>query len=271
LIQRLAAGDWVCDLCAERGGSVVALSLRSEEVFASTTSGSYPLVPYSNRLADAKLQWAGKQYSLVPNFAPEPHAIHGVGWQRSWDILSLTESALALIYRHAPDASWPFAFEAVQAFELSARGLRLIMSIKSLSTFAVPAGLGWHPYFKKRPGSRITFIAKRRWEMGDDFLPTHPAPTSGLDQACDSLFVDHCFDGCLHGEESLVVLEDSLMRISIRSNLDCLVVYTKPSLDAIAIEPVSHVNNAFNLGSEGLGVRVLAPGETMSAQFQVSG
>jgi aldose 1-epimerase len=268
-IQRLAVGDWVCDVCASLGGSVIALTFCGEAVFATTPSGSYPLVPYSNRIANAKLQWAGQHYNLVPNFVPEPHAIHGVGWQRAWTITSFTETTLELCYRHIPDVSWPFAFEAVQTFELSANGLRQVMSMQNLSTFDVPAGLGWHPYFKKRQSSHLCFSAKRRWEMGDDFLPTHPLSSSGLDRNCDALTIDHCFDGCLVNGQNLVVLEDSVMRVSISSDVDCLVVYTKPSLDSIAIEPVSHVNNAFNQKSEGLGVRVLDPGETTSASFQV--
>jgi galactose mutarotase-like enzyme len=45
-------------------------------------------------------------------------------------------------------------------------------------------------------------------------------------------------------------------------------VYAQPSLNAVAIEPVSNVNNAFNLmGQLGatageLGVQVLQPGES---------
>ena len=54
-----------------------------------------------------------------------------------------------------------------------------------------------------------------------------------------------------------------------------LVVFTHPSRDTVAIEPVSHVNNALHLVREGvadaqaLGLVVLAPGESMSATMDI--
>jgi aldose 1-epimerase len=55
-----------------------------------------------------------------------------------------------------------------------------------------------------------------------------------------------------------------------------LVVFTTPTLDAVAIEPVSHVNNAINLmcssgaTAEDMGVCVLQPGESMSAEMSIT-
>jgi aldose 1-epimerase len=45
-----------------------------------------------------------------------------------------------------------------------------------------------------------------------------------------------------------------------------------PGQDHLCIEPVSHVNDGFNLlerGVEGTGVRVLAPGETLGAAIRL--
>lgn len=59
----------------------------------------------------------------------------------------------------------------------------------------------------------------------------------------------------------------------VQSNLGRLVIYTQPSREFVAIEPVSHVNNALNLmaqtgvAPQTLGVRVLQPGESMVAQM----
>jgi aldose 1-epimerase len=97
-------------------------------------------------------------------------------------------------------------------------------------------------------------------------------PHAGLDQSTDTLTVDHCFDGwggALH-------LRDALMHITVRSALSRLVVFTTPERDNIAVEPVSHVNNALNLmattgaSADSLGVRVLQPGESWSCSMQVT-
>src|SRR5262245_57109797 len=49
-------------------------------------AGCFPLVPFSNRIADAKFRFRGQIYELPRNFPPEPHAIHGQGWQHAWEV-----------------------------------------------------------------------------------------------------------------------------------------------------------------------------------------
>ena len=92
-------------------------------------------------------------------------------------------------------SGWPFAFECRQTLQLHANALQLTLTLTNRAGHAAPMGLGWHPYFAKRPGSRIRFAAAGRWEMGPDKLPTECLPVSGLDTACATLDVDHCFDG----------------------------------------------------------------------------
>jgi aldose 1-epimerase len=83
--------------------------------------------------------------------------------------------------------------------------------------------------------------------------------------------VDHCFDGW----GGTLQLEEAGLRIQLSSDLDCLVVFTTPQRDHIAIEPVSHVNNALALAlqlgvaPESLGMRVLQPGETFQASMRI--
>jgi aldose 1-epimerase len=176
-----------------------------------------------------------------------------------------------LACEHRPDASWPFAFDASQTFRLAGSTLELTLSMTNQSSTPAPAGLGWHPYFVKRSRSHITFDASGRWDMSDEKLPTRQLPSKGLDQDCTPLDVDHCFEGW----DGTAVLRDELLNIRIRSSLDRLVVFTNHTRAFVAIEPVSHVNNAINLQeagsgrSDALGVRVLEPGESMSAQMSI--
>lgn len=276
----LSSGKLRGDIRPDLGGCLAGLwwgdlpVLRSTPAEALTTvrlAGSYPLVPYSNRVAQARLKWAGTSHPLVQNNAAEPHAIHGVGWQRPWEVLEADAQFALLSYEHKPDADWPFAFDTSQAFRLRDDEIELTLSITNQSSQAAPVGLGWHPYFVKRTGSHLRFAAGGRWEMGEDKLPTHRLPSPGLDVDCDALDLDHCFDGW-RGE---VVLSDARLRIRLASNLSRLVVFTNPARDTVAIEPVSHVNNAVNLlGQEGmtadaLGLKVLLPGESMTATMAI--
>ena len=276
----LTAGAMRCDVEPDLGACVAGLwmgdvpvlrSAAARQIKTARDGGSYPLVPFSNRIGHATLTWNGTSHPLVKNFGNEPHAIHGVGWQRPWEVLDASNGFAMLSYEHKPDASWPFAFDTSQAFRLTPHELALTLSITNQSNTATPVGLGWHPYFVKRATSHVSFVATGRWEMDADKLPTHRAPSGGLDVECAALDVDHCFDGW-NGE---LHLRDDIFHTRVSSKFTRLVVYTNPNQSSIAIEPVSHVNNALNLmargvaSAEDLGVQVLRPGESMSAEMTI--
>ena len=276
----LTNGALRCDIAPAIGGAVAGLWLGDIPVLRSTAaaalhnvreSGSYPLVPFSNRVGDAVLRWDGAQHPLLRNFEPEPHAIHGVGWQRAWSVVEAQPRFVQLSLQHPGDQSWPFAFACTQSFRLGPRALELLISVTNHAAHAVPMGLGWHPYFVKRPGSHLRFDATGRWEMGPDKLPTVCLPLTGLDTLCAALEVDHCFEGW-HGD---LLIRDKLLHTRVRSNLSYLVVFTNAQRGFVAIEPVSHVNNALQLAQElgrpvdSLGVQVLQAGESMSAWMEI--
>ena len=276
----LAVNRFRCEIAPDLGACIAGLwfdgipVLRSPGAAALSSarqSGSYPLVPFSNRIGQATLKWNGTSHPLVQNNGDEPHAIHGVGWQRAWQVLDASDQFALLSYEHRPDASWPFAFDTSQAFRLTGQELELTLGITNQSTTATPVGLGWHPYFVKRPGSHIAFGATGRWEMDALKLPTHRTASPGLDVDCAALDVDHCFDGW----NGVLQLRDEALHTRISSKLSRLVVFTNPAKDFCAIEPVSHVNNAVNLMANGvasaaeLGVHVLQPGESLSCEMTI--
>lgn len=276
---RLEAGELACELHPELGGCVAGLWFRGLPVLRSTPAreltsvrqaGSYPLVPFSNRIGEATLVWQGTRHPLVRNNAPEPHAIHGVGWQRPWQVLEQDATNAMLAYEHRADSGWPFDFDSSQTLRLTATSLEFTLSLTNQSASPAPAGLGWHPFFVKRPHSHIAFGAAGRWEMGDDKLPTGRRASAGIDADCALLEVDHCYDGW----SGVVHLRDEALHTQIRSNLGWLVVFTNPSRDTIAIEPVSHVNNALSLVHAGsdpaaLGLVTLPAGGSLTAQMTI--
>jgi aldose 1-epimerase len=276
---RLQAGPLVCEVDPSLGGCIMGLWHGDTPVLRSThsppttarQSGCYPLVPYSNRIAHARLQWQGTLYPLVRNNGDEAHAIHGVGWQRSWELLDSDERFALLSYEHRPDSSWPFAFDSSQSYRLSPDSLELSLSVTNQSARAAPVGLGWHPFFMKRAQAHLSFVATGRWEMDEDKLPTRRLPCSGIEADCSVLDLDHCYDGW----SGTAMLADSALRIRVSSNLSRIVIFTNPARDVIAIEPVSHVNNALALAAQGmaadeLGLATLEPGESVTASMTIA-
>lgn len=277
----LRCADLLCEIKPELGGCISGLWLGGIAVLRSTPatelhsvrqSASYPLVPFSNRVGKATLQWQGTDHPLVKNWAPSPHSIHGVGWERPWTVLEATDAFALLSYEHNADAAWPFNFDASQAFKLEANALEMSLSITNQSAESAPVGLGWHPYFVKRANSRLAFAATGRWEMGADQLPTQRSASTGLNGECRTLEVDHCFDGW----NGIVTLQDDVLRSTLTSSLSRLVVFTTPQRDFVAIEPVSHVNNAMGMlaktgaSAPELGVCVLQPGQTFSGVMRIA-
>ena len=280
-VLRLSSGALRCEIVPAMGGAIAGLWMHDIPVLRSTPgatlarvrdAGSYPLVPFSNRVGHAHLEWNGTSHPLVRNFLPEPHAIHGIGWERSWSVLEAQAHFALLSFEHQKDMSWPFAFDCSQAFRLTGDALEITLSVTNQSTVVAPFGLGWHPYFVKRPHSHMAFRATGRWEMSEDKLPTHTTATPGLDVDCATLDVDHCFEGWSGDVE----LRDPLLHTRLSSSLRRLVVFTEPWRDFVAIEPVSHVNNAVNMASAGavgglqdLGVELLQPGHSMTASMRI--
>lgn len=277
---RLVHGPFECLVTPGLGGSVLALRhagvdvLRRvpDDIATARQAASYPLVPFSNRIGQGRLQWGGRTWSLEGRNGAEPHPIHGVGWQDPWQVVAVAQDAseAQLRLHHPGDARWPFAFDATQRFVLDGTGLTLELSLTNRADEPAPAGLGWHPFFTKRPGARIDVRTATRWEMGDDALPTRRVPHEGLATACDTLEVDHCFGGW----DRVASLRDDVFAITVTSTLDQVVVFTRPGRGDLAIEPVSHANNAFGdpaiaaLGHEA-GMRELAPGDTFAARMRI--
>lgn len=276
----LLHGALRCEILPALGGCIAGLWHGTQEVLRSTpaaqlqsvrVAASYPLLPYSNRIGQRLLHWAGARYELPQNFAPEPHSIHGVGWERPWQVDSASASQAVLRYQHPGDAAWPFAFDSQQTLGLHSHALELQLSLTNRAAVPAPAGLGWHPYFAKSSQTHVRFAAQGRWDMGADKLPTARQPHAGLDGDCQTLDIDHCFDGW----GGQVLLEEAGLRTTLSADLGYLVVFTTPARDSIAIEPVSHVNNALALAQqtgvapESLGLRVLQPGETLRAAMRI--
>ncbi len=125
----LTQGAARCVLLPQVGGSIGAWSVSGQDMLRAAgeaavaacdpyATAGFPLVPYSNRIAEGRFEWGGKPLQLTRNFPPEPHAIHGVGFERPWQVAMRGAAAAELTYRHRPDAGWPFAFEARQRVTL---------------------------------------------------------------------------------------------------------------------------------------------------------
>src|SRR6201992_2235507 len=154
----LTQGASKCDLLPRLGGSIAAWSVRGQEMMRPTNgadiaardsfaAAGFPLVPFSNRVNAGRFEWNDRVFSLAANFPPEPHAIHGVGFERAWQVQAQAEDSLIMTLMHRPGASWPWAFKAEQRLVLERGQLTLELRAVNLSDQPVPLAFGHHPYF----------------------------------------------------------------------------------------------------------------------------
>jgi aldose 1-epimerase len=272
-----------CELFPDVGGSIGAWTVQGQAMLraagaASVTAydpygmASFPLVPYSNRIANGSFEWNGSRITLARNFPPEPHAIHGVGFEQPWACASRTADSALLTLNHRPDAGWPWPFEAQQRITLADRELTLELRAVNLAPHSAPLAFGHHPYFP-RSGARLQFEARSVWLVGDDGLPSEPVPASGRFDFAHGAAVergplDHCFTGWNGCAAIVWPGKPFALEITGSPSLSAAVVYSRSGAEGFCFEPVPHLNNALNMAGCEPAMPVMAPGAAFSSSIR---
>ncbi|HSZ08800.1 MAG TPA: aldose 1-epimerase [Steroidobacteraceae bacterium] len=279
----LTHGAARCELLPQVGGSIGSWSVSGQQMLRTASESAiaardpyatagFPLVPYSNRIGLGSFEWHGHPITLARNFPPEPHAIHGVGFERVWQLQSRDRDSVLLRLTHRPDAGWPWAFEAHQRITLTDDLLILEFEAVNLEPQAVPLAFGFHPYFP-RNGARLTFHARGVWLAGDDALPYELVEPAGpfdfsKGMSVENADIDHCFTGW--NGVAIIAWPDKerALGITVSRELSSAVVYIRRDLDAFCFEPVAHVNDALNRRDPDSAMPVIAPGESFEASIR---
>ena len=284
----LVGGDCQLDLQPHIGGAISRLTWKGLDVLRKTPESAiktstvrqmccYPLVPYSNRIGNGLLVVRDRSYQLRPNFPNESHAIHGVGWQRLWQVKAEDKQCAVLTYKHAPDAEWPFAFEAEQTISLANNAVTLMVRATNLDAQPMPVGLGFHPFFPIDKTTTLQSDWTGVWEMGEDKLPTKlvTTPTDSDFAKARGVF-DWKVDNCFVGWSRRAVLTCATHRTIVTASSACNNIVCFAPNDGrnfIALEPVSNINNAFALAAKGVpntGTRLIGRGDSFDISITIT-
>lgn len=261
---RLQRGDFACTLRPGLGGAITSFTWRgipllrpTPDAAAVTDSACFPLVPFANRIAHGRFSCEGRKVRLPLTAGDGPHALHGHGWRAQWDVADQETDRAILDMRHGADA-WPWAYEAVQGVDLVEGGLDLTLSLWGRGETAMPASLGFHPYFPRHTDTKLSFYAEGMWTTDADALAlewVEDAPE--MDWIFAGRLPESLVDHCYGPWDGRVLIETPDGRLTLTSDASWLQVYAPPGADFFCLEPVTRPPDGFNRAD---GTDVVAPG-----------
>jgi len=251
---------------------------------SASDAGSFVMLPWTNRIKDARFDFNNQTHALNPNNA-DGSAIHGVARALPWTIADRSPiTARFVLDSRSFDAgtiNYPFHFGAVQRFEIAPDRVEIDLSITNLDSVPIPVGCGHHPYisrglFSDADELRVQLDVSGRYptagcipvgEPIDDEVcaalrSNEPIPQSGLDDV---------FSGFAGVAKLTWAASNIAMTMRCADEFNHLVIYTPTtskgsSTGFICIEPTTMVNDGFNQLAQGkpsTGVVVLEPNQTL--------
>lgn len=114
------------------------------------------MVPFANRIADARYVFDGQTYDLAPGIEGEQRAArHGFVRGVDFELAGLSADALGAraefrtsAIRPGVNPGYPFAIDLSVSYLLDERGLTLEACMRNVGDRAAPCFFGWHPYFR---------------------------------------------------------------------------------------------------------------------------
>lgn len=276
-VVELRAGPNRVLLDPRRGGRLAAWSIDGEELLlgppddldTSIHWGCYLMAPWPGRLAGGRFEWRGRRVQVRRTHGR--HAIHGLTWNRPWAVesASTTEAALTI---ELPRDEWPMGGRVRQRVTVAPAGISLEAEIQA-GTEAMPAALGWHPWFRRRGEPRLRVDAAS-YQATRAMIPTgEVAAVEGrTDLRAGPRLGRRRLDLAYLGAASPAVLTwpDLELTIAFEPSPAPLVVYTPAG--SVCVEPLTAPPNALARAGQGDtdGLQTLEPGDRVEARLRLA-
>ena len=284
-VLSLKAGRLTVVLAPSAGGSILrfavegpgrAIDLLRPATVATHAAGlgsanaCYPLVPFSNRIANGRLDVGDQEILVKPNWPGQRHPMHGDGWSHSWTVERRDGCSAELVYEHDGREGWPFRYRARQKFRLGEDALTVGMSVENLESRPVPAGLGLHPFFTRDADTELACRTREVWRTDAEVLPKEriavpPEWDFAVSRPVDDVVLDNCFAGWDGHARVTWPRRNLRLDLTATEPFRHLVIYIPRGSRFFCVEPVSHASGA-------VGRSILAAGATLAGDivFRVS-
>jgi aldose 1-epimerase len=278
---RLQRGDQRA-VVSTTGGRLVGWSVAGREILAGHENpdrfayrGAL-LAPWPNRVAGGRWTWKGRELQLPVNDPDTGAALHGLVYDKTWDVERADEHAVSLTYALPSHPGYPFPLQLRASYELGEGGLACSLTAANTGDDAAPVGLGVHPYIAA-PGPVdelvVTIPADTLLETDDAWQEAGrlDVEVAGTDfrsgrrlgsQELDAAFTDVRHDGTGRTETCVELPGGPTVLLWSGSSCRWWLLYTGHTLPppdfrrSIAVEPMTCPPNALNSGE----VDILEPG-----------
>ncbi|WP_198371350.1 aldose epimerase family protein [Roseomonas rosulenta] len=264
---------WQAALAPQDGGGMTALRFRGQDILVPVPAGerlggpfgAFWMIPWANRLDGGRLG----AHRLPVNRVADGTAIHGLSRDRAWRVEAAGQGEAVLVQSVA---AGPYRYEARMRHAATADGFVLDMAVTNAGEAPLPFGAGWHPWFLRPPGTRLSFRATTRFAHDARCLPVEATPCEGLDGG-EAAFLG--LDTHFAGWDGVARIAWPGLALTIAASgalATNLQVYAPRDRAVLCVEPSSHlpdVPNRPGLAAHG-PMRGLGPGENLTGRIILS-
>ncbi len=262
------------------GGSLQVLSLMNNQIIRDlspleydTTYASAILFPFTNRIKGGRYTFQDKEYALDLNLKEENSAIHGLVYNKNFDIIEQETTdefaCLKIGYSETVKSKgFPFKYTIQLTYTLTQNTLELNVKIKNNDQNPFPFSIGWHPYFYSSNlfDSVLSLNSDKKLVFNNNMIPIS---VENISIPTEIQIKDKHFDDCyiLNSKSIQFKTPDHHIILSSSSEENYLQVYTPNNSNAIAIEPKTGPSNSFN---NKLGLNILKTDESHQVSWTIT-
>ena len=262
------------------GGSLQVLSLNKKSIINGLSPQRYEetyasaiLFPFTNRIKNGTYTFQDKDYTLNLNLEEENSAIHGLVYNKTFQIISkeTTDDIACLkigFTENKKTKGFPFKYSIQLTYTLSQDILTLNVEITNTDNNPFPFNIGWHPYFYSSNlfDSKLSLNSNKKLVFNEEMIPIG---VNDIVETEEIQIKNKHFDDCyiLNSKSIQFRTPDHQITLSSSSNENYLQVYTPNNSNAIAIEPKTGPSNSFN---NKLGLNILKPNENHQVSWTIT-
>ncbi len=275
-----AKGESYLNIDLDHGATVRNYTFKNISVISSLETSAYNqsyesavLFPFANRIRRGEYVHENKTYQLECNEVQHPNAIHGLVYDKPFEIIKTsvnkTSSIIELKYvEKSGSKGFPFRYTLNLSYELARNTLSLMVKVKNDDKRSFPFSLGWHPYFNSSNlgKSQLLFSAHKEFIYDETGIPIASKKfRRSMPLVLDEIALDHAF--ALESRKvEFLTPEYQLTLIGSEDSDNYLQVFTPKSYEKIAIEPMTGISNSFN---NKIGLKILKPNDEFQKEWKL--